>query len=178
MVLQTHPIPPASEPAPFASGAPRAIDPLLERYLGERHAPCPVCGYDLHRLRQDACPECGAHLVLQVGSDNLAIGPWVLAVISLALAIGFDGVVSLLLTVGVSINPPRGRGEFLRVFEVLGGFLLLAALCAAGVAWLVRRRRTVWNRIPRRKQWRLAWGVFAAVGLVHLVFGVTLALVL
>ncbi len=144
----------------------------LGQWLASRHEACPVRGYDLHGLKRAECPECAARLHLQVGSDNLAIGPWALAVVSLTLAIGFDGVVAILITVGLTFSPPPGRGEFLRVLEVLAVFLVVSTACGFGVAWLVRKRRTVWNRIARARQWRIAWALFVIVGAGHAFVGV------
>lgn len=34
----------------------------LQTLLSERHLACPGCGYDLHQLTGDRCPECGLSL--------------------------------------------------------------------------------------------------------------------
>ncbi|MFM9997152.1 MAG: hypothetical protein ACKVU4_15290 [Phycisphaerales bacterium] len=153
-------------------------DSALIAWAATRDASCPVCGYNLRGVPRAVCPECAARLHLQVGSENLAIGPWALAVIALSLAIGFDGVVALLMCVMTAFNPPRTGGAMLSILEILGSFLALAAVCGGGLTWLVRRRRSTWNRIARARQWKIAWAVFVAVGLVHALFGLGLAQVL
>jgi hypothetical protein len=92
-----------------------------------------------------------------------------LAVLSLGLAIGFDGITSLVL-VGAFIVSPPPAGARIIMDPILVGLAALAAACGAALALLARRRRHVW-RIPWGRQWRLAWGLFAAVGLVHAAFG-------
>jgi hypothetical protein len=43
----------------------------LESYLASNHAPCPSCGYDLHGVRLNKCPECAMPLDLEI----VRIGP-------------------------------------------------------------------------------------------------------
>ncbi|MEX2218285.1 MAG: hypothetical protein WD749_05945 [Phycisphaerales bacterium] len=167
--METATLPPESPPA--EPGAPPAGDAaLLSAWLAARDAPCPICSYNLRALRTPRCPECSAPLHLHVGSDNLRLGPWLLAVLAPALALGFDGVVSILLTIGVTLNPPVSPGEFQVVLAILGTFILLAAASLAGILVLVRKRRR-WNRLSVRAQWRIAAVLFTAVGAGHALFG-------
>ena len=39
---------------------------VLRRFLHNRDAPCPRCGYNLRNLEGARCPECGDELVLRV----------------------------------------------------------------------------------------------------------------
>jgi hypothetical protein len=145
-------------------------DQLLLQWLENRDAPCPICGYNARDLRASHCPECGAKLRLELGSPNLRLGAWVVALISFALALGFDGVVSTIMLFAFTVNPPRGRGEFQVVLAIIGVFLTLSALSLAGVVVLIRRRRT-WMRRTPRQQWRWAGTAFALTFLVHLLWG-------
>jgi hypothetical protein len=58
---------------------------------------------------------------------------------------------------------------------MLGVFIVLAGVCGFGLFILLKRRRA-WMMMPRRKQWAWAWGVFAGVGLVHVVYGLVIML--
>lgn len=154
------------------------LDPLLLSFLGERDALCPVCDYNLRGLKVDRCPECAAHLHLQVGSENLRLGPWVFAVVSFALAVGFDAVVGLMVSIAftASFFSPQQVAPIVRQQHLilLGGFLGLALTCIAAIFMLVRRRRR-WMMMPRKAQWRWAGVIFASVFVVHLVAGLLMA---
>jgi hypothetical protein len=138
-----------------------------------RSPPCPVCDYNLHGIREARCPECGAALRLEIGSENLRLGPWLLAMLGPALAIGFDGVVTVLMTVGFSLNPPRGPAELTIAGTILGVFVALVAGCALIVAALVRRRKA-WHRRPLATQWRHALFLLASVFAVHATYGIVM----
>ncbi|MCC6660530.1 MAG: hypothetical protein IT437_06550 [Phycisphaerales bacterium] len=146
----------------------------LLSWLAGNDAPCPVCSYNLRGLKEPRCPECAAPLHLAVGSTHFVTGPWVLALVALSLAMGFDGVVLVLMTVGGTIGwiaegpPPPG---FLWVIgSIYAGFTVLASVCGLGV-WLLLRGRRAWLSQTPRRQWRVAVGLFAGVGVVHLLYG-------
>jgi hypothetical protein len=149
---------------------------LLVAYLADRDAPCPVCSYNLRGLADAAgsapvCPECASELHLEVGSENLRLGAWLLAVISLALALGFDGVVTILLTIVLIVaGRPPSPAEFQIVITVLSCFVLLAGAAGGGIALLVRRRRG-WLRMPPKRQWQVGAAVFLFTGLSHALYG-------
>jgi hypothetical protein len=163
--------PPAPEP-----------DSLLSTFLSARDAECPVCSYNLRGLKGGACPECNAELHLQVGSVNLHPGPWILAIVSFALALGFDGVVLLILTVGFTAalileGPPKSSGLAWQPFVIYGTFLAITVASAIGLRFMVRRRRS-WNRMPRQSQRRAAVLIFLGVGGLHAAVGGMLFLLL
>lgn len=145
----------------------------LLAFVADCPAECPVCDYSLRGLTQPRCPECGAELELRVGSPRLHVGAWALAIISFALALGFDGVVSIILLLALTTSlastntPPPPTFAFV----LTGFFILLAASMATGLV-LVARGRHRWTRRPTRKQWTHATAVFLTVGLLHAAIGV------
>ncbi len=147
-----------------------ADDVVLVGYLADRDAACPVCDYNLRGLKKAVCPECAAPLRLQVGSENLRIGPWSLCIVSLTMGLGFDGVVAFLLGLSLAIAPPPSPGLVMQALWVLGGFATLAAVCGGGVWWFLTRRR-VWNRVPVGRQRAIGWSLFTVTGIVHAIYG-------
>lgn len=139
-------------------------------WLASRDAACPVCGYNLRGVPVPTCPECAAPIRLQVASPNVAVGPMLLAALSLGLAIGFDGITGLIFIGGFIFDPPPA-GISIVMLPIIATLVALALACGTGLALLARRRRQVW-RLPLARQWRLAWGLFVMVGAVHAAFGV------
>ncbi|MCA9288569.1 MAG: hypothetical protein KDA05_08285 [Phycisphaerales bacterium] len=153
-------------------------DPTLIAFLRERDAPCPVCSYNLRGLAASKCPECAAPLHLEVGSSSLRLGPLVLAIVSFALAAGFDLIVGGFFAVGSLMSSIRGSLASWLGPALVAGVLGAAGLgCLAGIVLLVRRRAW-WNRLGRRRQWAAAWTTFACVGVGHAVLGAVLFAVL
>lgn len=150
-------------------------DAALLSWLSVNDAPCPVCSYNLRGLKEPRCPECASPLHLSVGSSHFLTGPWVLAMVSFALAMGFDGVVLVLMTVGGAVGTiaegPPPPGVLWVMGTIYAGFLTLAGACGVGV-WLLLRRRRAWLSQTPRRQWRVAGATFVGVGLLHLLYGV------
>lgn len=142
----------------------------LVNFLATHDAPCPVCSYNLRGLPTAACPECAARLHLQVGSENLRVGPWFLACISFALALGFDGVVSILMTTMITLHPPPAPAQFRQALTMLGWFAFLAICGGIGLIGLFRLRRS-FMRLPRRRQWHVALALLGVVFGVHAIYG-------
>jgi hypothetical protein len=145
---------------------------FLARFLEGHDAPCPVCGYNLRGVALPRCPECDAPITLTVGSDHARPGPWLLAMLGFGMAIGFDSVVALLLTVPVVATGAESSAVMLFAFMIT-----LAALSAVGLRWVLLGRRVFQSR-PRRDQWVRAWLCFAGVFFFHLAAGLTLGLVM
>lgn len=146
------------------------VSPGSEHLLGfvaDRDEPCPVCAYSLRGLTEPRCPECGAPLTLHVGSPQLRVGPWALAIVSFALALGFDGVVSLMMIIGIALRPNPGwiAAGIVSLFVVLSGSMATGLL-------VVARGRARWTRRPVARQWIHAGVIFVAVGLLHALIGV------
>ncbi|QYK47242.1 MAG: hypothetical protein KF838_10675 [Phycisphaeraceae bacterium] len=144
---------------------------MLREFLASNDAACPVCGYNLRGLLHQACPECNAPLSLGVTSENLSIGPWVLAIVSFAMAAGFDGVVATVLTVVMIANPP----PIWLPYAVVGMFMTLAIASLACVLRIVRLRRR-WAFQTRRIQWRWALMCLGGVFTLHACIGIAFAL--
>ncbi len=143
---------------------------LLQALLAARDVPCPVCAYNLRRITSANCPECGAQLDLRVASTDLKLGPWLVALLGLALPAGFVGVYAVLglvyLAVAVvSTGFDPGVGVMLLPLAVTGAYAFLL--------WrLIRNRRKFWSK-PRRAQRRSAW-LYALLGPGALVIGFAL----
>lgn len=142
----------------------------LADWLGRHDEPCPACGHNLRSVPSPACPECGAPLRLMVGSEQARLGPWLLALASFLLALGFDSVATLLLTIPAIVSLFLPGGPPMPYFMVLGLMTALSAGTGAA-AWATIARRRGWPRWSRRTQWIVAGLIFAGVGVTHLAAG-------
>ncbi len=138
----------------------------LLSWLEGRDVKCPVCEYNLRDLKGRVCPECSAPLELTVSSPNHNPGPWTAAMLSVALGAGFDGVVSVLLTIAIFFNSPNKPAEWMRVALLYGTFMGLT-LASAGALVLMYRTRRKWAYWTRKRRRWTALLVFLGVGLVH-----------
>lgn len=150
-------------------------DALVLEFLSRTDAPCPACGYNCHALARPACPECGAPLTLALASEQAKLGPWATAALLFALGAGFDGVISILLTVSLVVFPPRA-GVY-RMLAILATFMVLA-LAQLFVLHAMYRRRHRFLAMPRPDQWRRAGALFAGVFFFHAIYGLLVAGVL
>ncbi len=136
--------------------------PHLLAFVAECPAACPVCDYSLRGLATPICPECGAELELHVGSPRLRIGPWALAIVGFALALGFDGVMAVIMAARLLANPATQW----QPYGIVTGFALLAAVMLGGLL-VTARTRPAWTRRPVTTQRILAGITFGSVGLFH-----------
>jgi hypothetical protein len=143
-------------------------------FVAVRDAVCPVCSYCRRGLQKPVCPECGAALHLQVGSENLRLGAWFVSVVSLALGLGFDGVVSLIVLGALVFLRPPSLGTAWPAVRILLLLAIMGALCGAGLILLFRRRRG-WARLTRAGQWSVAAALFLGTGVAHSLVGLYLA---
>ncbi len=134
---------------------------LLRALVAARDMPCPVCAYNLRRITSAKCPECGAQLDLRVGSTDLKLGPWLVALFGLALPAGFVGTyaimgVFMLAVTMVGFGPRFGQAAVLIVpLAITGAYAFLL--------WrLIRNRRKFWSK-PRGAQQRSAL-LYAVLG--------------
>ena len=114
---------------------------LLKTLLAVRDIPCPVCGYNLRAISSANCPECGAKLDLKVGSSDLKLGPWIAAILGVALPLGFGVIMTLLFSYIVFIEGFSGNGEE----YILGLFLLLTIVEGVALGLLLRKRKKFWR---------------------------------
>lgn len=136
--------------------------------LATRHEPCPRCNYDLHKVAAEACPECALPLELQLKGATSLDRSWYLAVISLAMGMGFDLVLAgdrgFVVLIGSA-----GKGDAVMVL----GFLFLGAMCAFGLRWLfVAQER--WRARPPRQRTILSASTALITLVVHVLWGVTI----
>lgn len=64
------------------------MDDALARFVATHDARCPRCAYALRGATSDACPECGAALVLALQARPTADAAWTTMLIALALLAG------------------------------------------------------------------------------------------
>lgn len=135
----------------------------LVAWLADHDEPCPRCGYSLGGLTLARCPECGARLELGVESPDLILRWFILGVIGLSLALGFDGVTLVVIGIGVLIYGP-GPPPGLIVFFFFGTLVLG---CGLGMWW---RRRGLIQRWSLRRQWITVAVLWCGLFLAHLAF--------
>ena len=114
---------------------------LLKQLLAFREFPCPVCGYNLRGIKSGKCPECGAKLDLRVVSADLKLGPWIAAILGVALPLGFGVIMTLLFSYIVFIEGFSGNGEE----YILGLLLLLTIVEGVALGLLLRKRKKFWR---------------------------------
>lgn len=139
---------------------------VLARYLEDEHAPCPVCEYDLFKTSGINCPECGSPIQLGVVSPHARAGAWLMGVIAFALALGFDGVVLLLMLVPMIAQGVPAFSAAPQFWVLYLMMWCLGGVSATGLVVVLRRKRQ-WQSRPVNKQWRAAWIVFLSVGFGH-----------
>jgi hypothetical protein len=144
---------------------------LLADFLAAQTPPCPVCAYSLQGIESDRCPECGARLELRLASTDLRLGVWLVALVFLAVGVGFLALLSI--PVGMS----AALGDFTKYAAlILSLHIACLLVLVSGLATVVYARRSFWKS-PRRVQVMLA---IVAAGLAVLVpaadFGIILYL--
>jgi hypothetical protein len=139
---------------------------LLKTYLASNDASCPGCGYNLRGVIKTCCPECGAHITLGVVAPNARIGPWMLATVSFALALGFDWVAMILAIIPSIIFGPPNMGGAPIYWKGLLALFLLGFTSGIGL-FAMLRTRAWWQRQPPASQWSRAALIFLAVFIIH-----------
>jgi hypothetical protein len=142
---------------------------MIARFLANRDASCPVCQYNLRDNASSVCPECGAVLELRLGSRDLHLGAWLVALLGVSLPLGF---VVPLFVISIIVEWTQGMSGPPGALAILGGAIIPHGLATAA---LISLRHRFWRR-SHRTQWVLAiasavasslalgaviWGLFA-----------------
>jgi len=127
-------------------------DAELLRWLANRDAACPLCGYNLRALTSPRCPECGQQVRLSISAVDLHLAAWIVLLVFLCASggLGFIFFIEIL----VHGFPPIGKIPLCT---------MIATAPLAVVAAFTRRR---FQAIGRRVQWLAAISV--ALGVVIL----------
>jgi hypothetical protein len=135
------------EPAP-----PETPDDLaLLAFLETNERPCPACGYNVHRLREARCPECGAPLLLRlVPLEGTVARLWAAAIVVAAAGAGVGlFCAAVVMREGWPPLMPRSR-EFLRMVQFNIVLLFFLGTIPLPLPLLLLRRWFV--RMPRSLQ--------------------------
>ncbi len=137
---------------------------LLEQHLAACDDACPMCGYNLHNLRGDKCPECGQQLKLQIALTQPRMAAFITGLVGLAAGAGFAGFALILTT----------------LFSLLSGFwewsdtlvLAVETVVFSLLVILWHRRSAKIRRLSSGARWKLAAGAWllSIIGLA--IFGV------
>lgn len=136
---------------------------LLEQHLAAHEDPCPMCGYNLHNLRGDKCPECGQELTLHIALAEPRLAAFYTGLVGLAAGLGFC---SLVLVWGLLVSLFRGGPRMWQLALLGGETVVLAALLAA---WLHHSGRI--RRLRQRARWTLALLTWVVAFGAMLLFG-------
>lgn len=142
---------------------------LLTEFLSQNEAACDACGHGLKGILSTRCPECGRELRLAARAQDYTLVPWIGAMVSCALAAGFDGVCAFAASFMFFKHPPTWSMATIVLGCILGAYAATACLMA-GIVWIYRRR-LAWGRVERETQWRWAVQVFLGVLVPHALVG-------
>jgi hypothetical protein len=131
---------------------------MLLAFLASNDAECPECSYNLRGVTLPSCPECDSEIVLSVASVQPRLGPWLMAWLAFAMAVGFDFVVGILMMIPTVMF---GGGDWLTVV-LLAMLSVLGTLSAIGL-WILVTHMQSWTKMARRRQWFIAQGIFLMV---------------
>ena len=135
----------------------------LREHLAEHAEPCPACGYLLHRIESDRCPECGVPLRMRVGRSSVPWVPWLVMVIPAWMACG-EAVYAVFWLAG-SVTQDTLADEWTPIDALLQG-LLIICIPVAVVATTARPRFVRWT-LP--VQWAVALAVASPIALILMV---------
>lgn len=103
---------------PQSTGEPTSDEQALLGFLADHDAPCPACGYNLRKLSQPTCPECGLPLKLSVGSDEPFKRAWAITLMLSAMVAGV-GALCVLMTVFEGMPGFYHDAEYLLYFGTI-----------------------------------------------------------
>jgi hypothetical protein len=136
--------------APPESNSPPDDEADLVRWLANRDAGCPVCGYNLRALTIPRCPECGERLQLGVRAVDPRLAPWIVLLVFVCAA----GGVGLMFLIAVIVDgfPPSGRIPL----------CLIIAMAPTAIVIACTRRRFQ-RKLAHATQWLVAIAVALAL---------------
>ena len=137
---------------------------LLRSLLAARDIACPVCGYNLRAIVSPNCPECGAKLDLRIGSVDLKLGAWLVALLALAVGLGFTSILGIVMAVSSVLY--GGWDYVLPQLYVLGA---ASAVLGLGLCLLIARRRKFWKRRRRFQRYTAVGYVVGSCAIVGLI---------
>lgn len=144
---------------------------------------CPKCGYNLHGLTENRCPECGEGFdreqLMEVQRCSITTGSVVLQLVLVPLGISAAVIALLFLGVATSSDP---MGTLFSTFMVGGGIifahsLVLARPVVQAKHALVGRSNTSWMFRSVGPCFALFMAVEAALVLVYAIGGCTAVVV-
>ena len=120
---------------------------FLAEYLAVHESPCPRCGYNLHGLRSDRCPECGDQIELRIGLTEPRLGAMITLLVFVSLAFGASTLMGLI----AAIQAPASW------WEETGARCLLAQWIISSIALPTSLLlRQPFRRLPHSSQWIIA----------------------
>lgn len=135
----------------------------LIRFLENRDAPCPGCGYNLRGLTGTTCPECNQAIELRIALSEPRIGAYLGAVCGLLVG---GGMAAVMLGIFVVVSMFEGwppRRYWFAMFGITG--IAIGTLLGLGAMLLMGRGRKWFRRRgPTGRSWVIAgsWGLTAA----------------
>ena len=142
--------PSLQSPAPPPVVAPPTgvgLDAFTLAYLQTHELECPACGYNVHRLIEPRCPECGRKLAVQVVmAEGGFRAAWVVALLASGIS---AGVGLLLFAVVLKEGMPRGNGPREASFFVI----ICYFLCSMPFPLLLLLLRRWYIRTASGLQW-------------------------
>ncbi len=144
---------------------------LLREFLDRNDADCPLCQYNLRGLTTDRCPECGRSIELTVRVTDGSFGRWVWC---LAASCGLVplGILFTIIFLKVLLEGGSRRPSGLEALEFMVGILSIAAMPAAGM-FLIWKRRYLSAQVGVQKTMQAVMVGAAFVAVMAMVISVT-----
>lgn len=117
---------------------------LLKRFLTDRDAACPLCGYNVQDLTASSCPECGARLELTLGMAVPRIGWFIGGLAGLSAGVGFNGF---------NLTARLGEGAARRE-DLLADQNVFLMICLGSAAILLAVWMRWWRWIGLMSKWQ------------------------
>ncbi len=134
---------------------------LLKSLLTARDIACPVCGYNLRAIVSANCPECGAKLDLRVGSVDLKLGAWLVALLAVAIGLGFTSIMAVIYAWRAALYDVDATPAMLVMAAA-------SALLGVGLWELIAHRLKFWQRRRGVQYFAAAGYAVTSCGLVVL----------